>query len=63
MSIVGRLPQNFMMEAMGLDATVIKMSFTLTTLEHVAALKEVLDLAVIPMLRDSHQPTDTGSVT
>jgi hypothetical protein len=66
MSIGARLPPNFMMQTTGLKDVAVSMSFTLTTLDHVAALKEALDKAVIPILEmrePAEEPTDTGSVT
>lgn len=64
MSIRARLPPNFMMQTTGLKDVAVSMSFTLTTLDHVAALKEALEFAVIPMLKMSEPdepPIPTGS--
>jgi hypothetical protein len=53
------------MQTTGLKDVAISMSFTLTTLDQVEALKAALEIAVIPMLQMSEPspPTDTGSVT
>ena len=63
MSTNNRLPKNFMMQTTGIETPVISMSFTLSTLEHVAALREVLNKAVIPILKMQETPADTGSAT
>ena len=65
MSLGSRLPPNFMMQTTGLKDVAITMSFTLTTLDQVEAIKKALEIAVIPMLEMSEPspPTDTGSVT